>query len=72
MKAGKDWLDIITKMDVVKSLITKDIGEFTNQEIQSMLCHCWYYKFGRKKELTNKEHEVLDLLLKNKKFEEIS
>lgn len=66
MVAGHNSLDIFTKIEVVKNLIESVAGEITNKELQSALCHCWYYKFGRRKELSDKEHIILDILLKHK------
>jgi len=65
MEAGHKSLDIFTKLEFVKDLITKNTGKLTDKELQIIVCHCWYYKSGRYKKLTPKEHEILDTLLKN-------
>lgn len=65
MKLGNNRLDIFTKAKMVKHLLSDTVGNLTDKEIQSCLCHCWYYKLGRRKEINKIEHEIFDTLLKN-------
>ncbi len=65
MEGGHNSLDIFTKIEKVKIVLSPVISGMTDKEVQAMLCHCWHYKLERKKDLTPQEHELFDLLLKN-------
>jgi hypothetical protein len=65
MGSSNERLDVFQKIELIRSLIASNLGEMTNKEIQSALCRCWYYNLGRRKEISQKQHEILDLLLKN-------
>ncbi len=65
MNKRTDGRDVFIKIDKVRNLLSSQLGNMSDEELQTSLCHCWYFKFGRKKELTEKEYIILDLLLKN-------
>lgn len=65
MGAGKNRLDVFEKIEIVRSLIINNVENLNDKEIQSELCRCWYYNIGRREEITPRQHEILDLLLKN-------
>lgn len=65
MRGGHKSLDIFTKIERVKIVLAPTISGMSDKEVQAALCHCLYYKIGRRKELTSKERELFDLLVKN-------
>lgn len=59
--------NVFAKIASVKEKLLPAIEGLTDKQVRSILCHCWYYKYGRKKkELIAKEKEVYDLLLEHK------
>ena len=65
MVNGKHRLNVFEKIDVIRNLIVNNVGDINDKEIQSELCRCWYHNIGRREEITSRQHEILDLLLKN-------
>ncbi len=65
MRKDEKKLDIFSRIKEVRSLLSNTIGNISDYELRKALCHCWYYKFGRRKEINSLEHEILDILLKN-------
>ena len=55
MVCGYNSLDIFTKIDFVKDLLRKNIGELSDRALQIAICHGWYYKLGRYEQLTAQE-----------------
>lgn len=53
------------KIESVKKILLPATQGMNDNQIKSIICHCSYYKAGRKKVLTGKERECYDLLLTN-------
>lgn len=54
------------KINSVKQKLSSAIQGMNDKQIRNILCHCSYYKAGRRNNLNEKEREVYDLLLRNK------
>ena len=53
------------KIESVKKILLTTTQGMNEMQIMNIICHCVYFKDGRKKILTDKEREVYDLLLAN-------
>lgn len=53
-------------IEYIKTLLSPLIKDKTNKEVKIMLCHCVYFRSGRRKTLSVEERAFYDLLLKNK------
>ena len=60
--AGKPQ-NVFTKIHSVKEKLLPATQGLNDKQIRSILAHCWYYKAKRRKDITQKEREVNDLLL---------
>ena len=49
MMKGSKNIDYFKRITQVKDLLANSIVGMNDREIRSALCHCWYYKFGRRK-----------------------
>jgi hypothetical protein len=63
--AGKPQ-NVFPKIVSLKEKLLPAVEGLSDTQIRSIICHCAYYKCGRKKELSEKEREVYDLLLRHK------
>src|SRR3989338_6277947 len=57
--------NVYEKIESVKEILKPLIEDKNNKDIKRILCHCVYYKMGRKKELVGEEKEFYDFLLKH-------
>lgn len=55
--------NVFAKIEYVKKKLLPATEGLNDKQIKSILCHCAYYKAERRKQLTDKEREVYDLLL---------
>ncbi|MEK6886517.1 MAG: hypothetical protein AABW88_01675 [Nanoarchaeota archaeon] len=60
---GRTPNNLFSKLASVKEKLLPATQGLDDKQIQRIICHCWYYKLGRRKIISEKEREVYDLLL---------
>ncbi len=55
--------NVFMKIESAKQKLLPATNGMSEKQIKNILCHCCYFRIGRRKELNQKEREVYDLLL---------
>lgn len=58
--------NLILKLASAKEKLLPVIKGLDDKQLQRIICHCNYFKIGRKTSLTEKEKEVYDFLLSHR------